>query len=55
MPVPIRFYDESNDTLIVFNQFSPDDTLFLESFAVEGRPSFSPINISFSAANEIAV
>lgn len=35
MPVPVRFSAESNDTLIVFNQFSPEDTLFIKTIDFE--------------------
>ena len=41
MPIPIIFHDESNDTLIVFNQFSPEDTLFIELI------DFEPIYAEF--------
>ena len=41
MPVPIRFSGGTKDTIIIFNQKSPDDTLF---FAF---PDFSPVSAVF--------
>jgi len=41
MPVPIKFSDGTNDTIFVFHQNSPDDTLF---FAF---PDFEPTSLEF--------
>ncbi len=41
MPVPIKFTDGTNDTIFVFHQNSPDDTLF---FAF---PDFEPTSLEF--------
>ncbi len=41
MPVPIKFSDGTNDTIFVFHQNSPDDTIFFEF------PDFKPTTLEF--------